>query len=235
MQHRERPGKRAAKRATSCGVSEISGTSTSACSPRATTCGDRAQVDLGLAAAGHAVQHERRIAPVRGDDRADRRVLFRRQFRAQFARDGVRHRCRLRRRPRARGSPSRAARVRARGRASGSRARRVPPRRQGRVLPGSRRARAAWWRACRWASAAARAGGGAQRPALGGGHGVRATAQGDRQRGRDDLAGRVTVVLRGPAQQVEQDRVEHRLVVDERERALQAGFRDVRSARAVRR
>ena len=69
----------------------------------------------------------------------------------------------------------------------------------------------------------------AQRPALGGGHRIRSVAQGDGQRGRDDLTWRVAVVLRRPAQQVEQGRVEHRLVVDERERALQAGLRHVRA------
>ncbi len=70
---------------------------------------------------------------------------------------------------------------------------------------------------------------GAQRPALGGGHRIRSVAQGNGQRGRDDLAGRVSVVLRGPTQQVEQDCVEHRLVVDERERALQSGLGHVRA------
>ena len=53
--------------------------------------GNRAQVHLGLAAAGHAVQHERRKAPVCCHDRADRCILFGRQFGPRFARDGVRH------------------------------------------------------------------------------------------------------------------------------------------------
>ena len=54
-----RPGKRSAKRATSCGVRLISGTSTSAWRPRASAPAGGAQVDLGLAAAGGAVQQHR--------------------------------------------------------------------------------------------------------------------------------------------------------------------------------
>ena len=52
--------KRARNRAASCGVSAISGTSTSAVLPDGARLGDHAQVDLGLAAAGDAVQQERR-------------------------------------------------------------------------------------------------------------------------------------------------------------------------------
>ena len=55
-----RPGNASRKRASSCGVRPISGTSTSACAPRVEHLGDQVQVDLGLAAAGDAVQQERR-------------------------------------------------------------------------------------------------------------------------------------------------------------------------------
>ena len=57
-----RPAKRSAKRASSCGVRLISGTSTSACRPAASARAGGAQVDLGLAAAGDAVQQHRRGA-----------------------------------------------------------------------------------------------------------------------------------------------------------------------------
>ena len=190
--------------------------------------GDRAQVDLGLAAAGHAMQHERRIAPMRRDDRADRCVLFGRQFGTQFACDRVRDRSSGDEVLAHTDHPAAllqfahvvapAIGERAEFRRSGGAVRRqvVGELAQfggagadGLGLPG--------------------AGRGAQRPALGGGHRVRSVAQGNRQRGRDDLAGRVPVVLRRPAQQVEQGRVEHRLVVDERERALQPGLGHVRA------
>ena len=52
--------KRAAKRASSCGVRLISGTSTSAWRPRGQRLRGGAQVDLGLAAAGGAEQQHRR-------------------------------------------------------------------------------------------------------------------------------------------------------------------------------
>ena len=51
--------KRRLKRFTSCGVRAISGTSTRAVLPLAEDVGDRLQVDLGLAAAGHAMEKER--------------------------------------------------------------------------------------------------------------------------------------------------------------------------------
>ncbi len=177
-------------------------------------CRNRAQVDLGLAAAGHAVQHERREAPVGGDDGADRSVLFRRQLRAHFVRDGARHRsgcddvfahmdhpAALLQFAYVVAPASRhCAEFRCAGRAVccqvvGEFAQPGGARANGLGIP--------------------RAGCGAERPALGGGHGVRSTAQGDRERGRDDFAGRVAVVLRGPAQQVEHDRIEHRHVVDD--------------------
>ena len=61
-----------------CGVSAISGTSTIAERPRSSARGDRAQVDLGLAAAGHAVQQQRRArgaASIRRGDRLERGAL----------------------------------------------------------------------------------------------------------------------------------------------------------------
>jgi len=63
--------------------------------------------------------------------------------------------------------------------------------------------------------------GGAQGPAFGGRHGIRASAQCDRQRRGDDLAGRMPVVLGRPAQQVEQCGIEHGLGVDQRQRMLE--------------
>ena len=69
-----RPAKRRVKRSISCGVRLISGTSTSACRPAASASVGGAQVDLGLAAAGDAVQERRpgRLAGHRRGDRADR-------------------------------------------------------------------------------------------------------------------------------------------------------------------
>ena len=61
-----RPAKRCAKRASSCGVRLISGTSTSACRPGRQRLRGGAQVHLGLAAAGHAVQQRRGAAPAGG-------------------------------------------------------------------------------------------------------------------------------------------------------------------------
>ena len=52
------PGKRAAKRRIVCGVSAISGTRTTACLPCASACRNGAQVDLGLARTGDAVEQE---------------------------------------------------------------------------------------------------------------------------------------------------------------------------------
>ena len=63
--------KRAAKRSTSCGVKAISGTSTSACCAACDDALDRAQVDLGLAAAGDAAQQELRIRARGAIDRLD--------------------------------------------------------------------------------------------------------------------------------------------------------------------
>ena len=67
---RRRSPKRPRKRAASCGVSEISGTSTSARWPSRERRGDRAQIDLGLAGAGDAVQQERRVRAARKSARS---------------------------------------------------------------------------------------------------------------------------------------------------------------------
>ncbi len=85
-----RCGSAAATRATSCGVRLISGTSSNACPPAATTDADRGQIDLGLAAARHALQQERREAPARGIDRRHRLRLG--LVEPQLAR-GLRTRC----------------------------------------------------------------------------------------------------------------------------------------------
>ena len=119
---------RARNRAASCGVSEISGTSTSARLPARERRGDRAQVDLGLAAAGHAVQQERRVArslraPARWP-RAPRACAVgqrrrRRRARVRASANGSRASSRVSRRT----SPaSTSARTRSPARASGPRA-----------------------------------------------------------------------------------------------------------------
>ena len=71
-------GKACRKRASSCGVRLISGTSTSAWPPSCEHARDQAQVHLGLAAAGDAVQQERLEAAERAADRARWRAPARR-------------------------------------------------------------------------------------------------------------------------------------------------------------
>jgi hypothetical protein len=68
------PGSAAAKRAVSCGVRLISGTSSSTCPPRAIARAGRRRVDLGLAAAGHAFEqrHARSARPPRRSRRPRR-------------------------------------------------------------------------------------------------------------------------------------------------------------------
>ena len=58
-----RAGKRLRTCASSCGVRPISGTSSSAWRPARERCRDELQVDLGLAAAGDALQQDRMEAP----------------------------------------------------------------------------------------------------------------------------------------------------------------------------
>ena len=53
--------KRLLKRSTVCGVSEISGTSTIAVLPARERGADRLQINFGFAAAGHAVEQDRRM------------------------------------------------------------------------------------------------------------------------------------------------------------------------------
>ena len=69
------PPSRARTRATSCGVSAISGTRNSACRPAATHFLGGVQIDLGLAAAGDAVQQKRGEAVLRGDCIGGRELL----------------------------------------------------------------------------------------------------------------------------------------------------------------
>jgi hypothetical protein len=71
------PAKARAKRASSCGVRLISGTSTSTCAARPPARGGGAQVDLGLAAAGGAVQQETGPVPAQFGQRLHRRVWSR--------------------------------------------------------------------------------------------------------------------------------------------------------------
>ena len=62
--------------AASCGVRLISGTSSSAWPPAAMHARGGCEIDLGLAAAGDAVEQERREASVRAADRRDRALLL---------------------------------------------------------------------------------------------------------------------------------------------------------------
>ena len=57
--------KRALNRSTVCGVSEISGTRTMAPLPFCNACGDGLQINLRLAAAGHAVKKKNRLGFLR--------------------------------------------------------------------------------------------------------------------------------------------------------------------------
>ena len=83
-----RPAKRRVKRSISCGVRLISGTSTSAWRPARERQAGGAQVDLGLAAAGDAVQEGRsgRFARHRRGDRAGRLALVGGQRRRRVGR-----------------------------------------------------------------------------------------------------------------------------------------------------
>ena len=72
-----RSPKRSFSRDAKTGVSEISGTSSNACSPRFTDLPHQLDVDLGLPAAGHAFEQKRR-------ERADSAGLHRRDGRALF-------------------------------------------------------------------------------------------------------------------------------------------------------
>ena len=92
MQRDDRRRERSWKRATSCGVSAISGTSTSAPCPPGEHALDQPQVHLGLAAARDAVQQECGVPPERGADRAAGRGLVGGQHRSGAAGSGARRR-----------------------------------------------------------------------------------------------------------------------------------------------
>ena len=167
--------KRAWKRATVCGVSAISGTSTITPRPRGERVGARAQVDLGLARAGDAVQQV--LAALA--DRRDRRLLLGRELdRAIGGRVGAR-----RPPPRPRRDRHQPARLQ------------PPQRRRGRspAGPGSRSSSARWLSVSRSPSSV---GGVALRPQ----HGPRAA--GRRQHERQRARRRRAVLVRHPQREL---------------------------------
>ena len=197
---------------------------------------DRAQVDLGLAAARDAVQQERRVAARGGGNRLDRVTLLRRGLRP-----GTRGDCDARRCGRRDLEPAHPAALLefadvvappGRQRAQRGLVRRLVPLQPLDQLAELVRARREW----RQLSGPR---GGAQRPVLGGFECRGAGAQRAGQRGREDLARRMSVVLRGPQQQFEQGRIEHRRLVDQRacrtELRLRDGGAGSRARRAPRR
>ena len=184
---------------------------------------DRAQVDLGLAAARDPVQQERRVAARGGGNRLDRVTLLRRGLRPgacgdRDARRGGRrdlepaHPATLLEFPHVVAPPrgQRAQRGLVRGlvplQELDQFAELVRAWRQRRQLPGP--------------------GGGAQRPMFGGLERGGARAERAGQRCRENLARRMAVVLRGPQQQLEQRRVENRRLVDQRSRRAEFRLRD---------
>ena len=184
---------------------------------------DRAQVDLGLAAARDAVQQERRVAARGGGNRIDRVTLLGSGLRPgtggdRDARRGGRcdlepaYPATLLEFPHVVAPPRRQRAQRGLVRCLvplqefDQFAELVRARRERRQFPGP--------------------GGGAQRPMFGGFERGGARAERAGQRSREDLARRVTVVLRRPQQEFEQRRVEDRRLVDQRGRRTEFRLRD---------
>ena len=187
---------------------------------------DGAQVHLGLAAAGNAVQQERNEGTGRRSDRVDGSALLRRRIQP-LRRLHIAPRWRVLRNAQARNPSSllEFARVIAPARREGGELRRVgtvPPAQEFRQFAQPIRATRQRWQLVRVR-------GSGQRPSLRGLQHRSAGAQCRGQRGCDDLARGMTVVIGRPPEQLEQGLVEDRFVVDHAECRLQLGVRQVRA------